>query len=238
MPYGSPLGVVLPANGDAWPLWNSKLLAALTIIISTLESPVTPTGMDLGTAASDAQNQKFTDLFYVGLHEQSVSGTDPGTVVNVGGDLYWVNGDGIAVRLTNGTNPALATNPQNLAIPLWSPFLTTATQAPGTNNIITVNAAGSAVVPIHGLVEGDILNSVSFRLVWSAGTITCNIYKHSLEGVRSTAGTGTVTSGGTQTKTITVSVPAPLNAGESYTVEVASSNAGQLWRSAWGSRSR
>lgn len=238
MPYGSPLGITLPANGDAWPLWNSKLLAALTTLISTLESKVTPSGMDWSTGSVDGEDQPLIDLAYLGLHEQSVPGAVPGTVVNVGGDLYWVNDSGVAVQLTIGSNPVTSTLTRNVLVPLWSPFLTAATQAPGTNNIITVNAGGSAVVPVHGLVEQDQLNSVSFRLNWTAGTITCNIYRHSLEGVRSTVGTGTVTAGGVQTKVISVGSPSPLNAGESHTIEVTSTNAGQLWRSAWGAATR
>lgn len=109
MPYGASLGITLPTVGSSTgPGWATSLNTALTTIITTLETKVTPSGMDINadlSFTSGATDYRAKDVKALSLTNQAVTlsaGTYACTLFSTDsdGELYWNDNSGRQVQLT------------------------------------------------------------------------------------------------------------------------------------------
>lgn len=108
MAYGQPHTALAPSVGTAGPDYATSVNAAIAEIQATLAAKVTPAGMDLNSALSflsGGTNYPITDLERLNMQNKGVAinaATYPRALYVVNGDLYFNDGAGNQVRLTNG----------------------------------------------------------------------------------------------------------------------------------------
>jgi len=90
------------------PTWASMLNTALTSVDShdhtTGKGVQVPTaGININADLTYNSVYKATNVKAVGLTSQGSTLSDQGVISNVGGNLYWNNGSGVAVQITSGT---------------------------------------------------------------------------------------------------------------------------------------
>jgi hypothetical protein len=111
MPTTPNMGMSLPTvSTTVGPTWATNLNDALTTIVDPHDH-TSGKGVQIPTAGINIDddlafnNNDATLLRSVRLSEQSAAlsaATDLGCICNVGGDFYWINGDGTAVQITDG----------------------------------------------------------------------------------------------------------------------------------------
>lgn len=112
---GKSLGITLPTpggspSGTPGPDYSSELHAALTAIINDLEPKVRASELNIDSLL-DIQGQTLKDIALAKFTDQSspqAGASNLRCFQSVLGDAYFVNGAGVAVRITNGSQLDIA----------------------------------------------------------------------------------------------------------------------------------
>lgn len=105
MPIGESQGITLPVVGTTvGPAWATALNAALTTLITSVESAVTPQGFNVN-ANVEFNNYQALEMGAVGFENKSAAFTGSTNIVKVyvlNGELYFNDANGSAVKITSG----------------------------------------------------------------------------------------------------------------------------------------
>lgn len=105
MPYGVAHSFDIPVvSSTPGPDWATKINTIITAIQTTLDAKVTPSGFNIDADLDFNDSYGAKDAKYLGLVSQSaaLSGASNAHKLHaVGDELYYTDGDGTAVKLTN-----------------------------------------------------------------------------------------------------------------------------------------
>lgn len=133
------------------PTWAQMLNTMMDVIDAHDHSSgkgvkVGPSGLDIN-ANLPFQNHKATDLYSAQLYSQvaAITGSpEAGSLQNVGGNLYWINGSGSAVPVTSGGSVVAAvSNAFSTSTPGAYPYTVSAADA---QKVLLVNTSSARTI--------------------------------------------------------------------------------------------
>lgn len=219
---GVPLNITLPSSGDAWPTWANAVRSALSTLITDIEADVVTA--EITENANHVMNgYAVTDAQWYVVRSGNTTAIPTNAIGIKDGEWYATNSNAVSVKLTHNDEIADLFDDRTETVPAkaaWYLDAVGGAATVGTGGQMTFNGDWNSYYSIQPSRVGTRLKALVISInKANASATTVNVHKVSTVGAIGAAiGTGSSTTTGDTTISISIASPTAIVAGEHWVV--------------------